>query len=72
VGKSPCAKDCPNRTAGCHAECEAYLTWRKALDEKNEAKKGDRIYKDYCSTATYRKRYTLKYTETGRKAISYL
>lgn len=72
MGKLPCAKDCPNRSVGCHAKCEAYLTWRKAKDEQNEAKRSEWVYKDYCSTATYRKRFTLKYTETGRKAVSYM
>ena len=23
--EQPCKKDCPNRSATCHAECEAYL-----------------------------------------------
>ena len=72
MGKLPCAKDCPNRSAGCHARCEAYLSWRKALDEQNKAKEADTTYRCYCSDAVYRKRYTLKYSESGRKAISYL
>lgn len=30
-----CAKDCPDRCAGCHAQCERYQTQRKELDETN-------------------------------------
>ena len=32
---SPC-KHCPDRVVGCHASCEKYINFRKALDERNE------------------------------------
>ena len=32
VGKNPCYK-CPDRHAGCHAECEKYAAWRRKMDE---------------------------------------
>ena len=33
--KSPCRKDCPNRTANCHFEgnCKEYDDYRKAVNE---------------------------------------
>ena len=30
-----CQPDCPERTDTCHTTCEKYITWRKALDERN-------------------------------------
>lgn len=32
--KSPCKKDCPDRSPTCHAECEAYLAFHKHNQEK--------------------------------------
>ena len=37
--QSPCKKDCPDRSATCHAECEAYLQF---LEEN--AKERERIH----------------------------
>ena len=38
----PCRKDCGNRHAGCHAECEDYKKWRSDLDAKNAAIKKEK------------------------------
>ena len=35
--KKCCEKDCENRTPMCHCFCEAYATYKKELDEYNEA-----------------------------------
>lgn len=52
--KIPCTKDCPERSATCHATCGKYKTYREAIDEKNKiihkykeerAKMDDRVYK---------------------------
>lgn len=37
--QSPCKKDCPDRSATCHAKCEAYL---KFLE--HNAKERERIH----------------------------
>lgn len=29
MSKNPCVKDCPNRSATCHAECEKYAAFAK-------------------------------------------
>lgn len=38
--KCPCVKDCPNRTATCHGQCERYSVYeikmKRFYDEKNE------------------------------------
>lgn len=37
--EQPCKKDCPNRSATCHAECEAYLQFME-----HNAKERERIH----------------------------
>lgn len=34
--QSPCKKDCPNRSATCHAECEAYLLFAEENAKQRE------------------------------------
>ena len=34
--RSPCKKDCPDRSATCHAECEPYLDFVRARHEERE------------------------------------
>lgn len=33
--KNPPCKDCEERFAGCHSQCEKYKEWRSARDEIN-------------------------------------
>ena len=33
---------CPDRQAGCHAQCAAYRAFRAELDERNAAARRDR------------------------------
>lgn len=57
--KGPCFKngeDCPNRSAGCHSECEKYLAFRAELDAINEQKAKERPLKDYSMRSIYRNR----------------
>lgn len=37
---------CPDRQAGCHAQCAAYRAFRAELDERNAAARGDKIRRD--------------------------
>lgn len=46
-----CCKDCANRRAGCHADCERYAAW-KAEQEAAKAVK-DKIKKDNTDYALY-------------------
>ena len=34
--KPPCEKDCKDRCATCHTECQAYIDYRKEKDKKNK------------------------------------
>lgn len=34
-----CCKDCPERTVGCHATCETYLTAKQERDRQIEQEK---------------------------------
>lgn len=34
--EQPCKKDCPNRSATCHAECEAYLQFMERNAQERE------------------------------------
>lgn len=43
---NPCTKDCPDRTAGCHATCEKRRAWKAKWDsekaqERKKKLKGD-------------------------------
>lgn len=40
--ENPCARDCPDRTATCHAECEKYarfFAWREEQRKKRAEEK---------------------------------
>lgn len=43
----PCA-NCADRHAGCHAECERYLTWSKERREARERDYNSRICERYA------------------------
>ena len=36
MNRSPCMRDCPDRTATCHGGCEKYKAWKKEHDEAME------------------------------------
>ena len=42
--QNPCAQDCPNRSATCHAECEEYAAWAKENEQRRikRAKENDK------------------------------
>ena len=44
--KTPCVKDCPDRTPGCHAKCEKYLAWKAEREELLERMYKDSVYLD--------------------------
>lgn len=45
-----CCKDCPDRSVGCHAECERYIQEKAEYDEQKalilERKKEDNAVRD--------------------------
>ena len=53
IPRSPC-KNCEKRITGqthdsCHAHCHEYKTFRKEMDEFDEARHADHDYEDYVS-----------------------
>lgn len=64
--KQPCKKDCKNRSARCHADCEIYLAWHEAHKAELAKKERDRInYENYYELIRQRTRRI--YKRTGKK-----
>lgn len=61
---------CPNRHVGCHAECEDFLKYRKAIDAENAERDRVREVNDTVNQTIYKKRHTLVHTAAGRRALS--
>ena len=70
----PCHKpgepDCRNRHVGCQKECVAYGEYRTALDKNNHEEALKRDSWNYESDSILRRKWSLRYTEAGRKALS--
>ena len=62
--KPPCERECPRRTAECHAKCDLYLEYEEAKQEEYRANQAERERNAY--TADAKKRY--KSVERLRKA----
>lgn len=45
--RNPCKRDCPDRSATCHAECVKYLTFYAWCKEAREKERQDRIPTGY-------------------------
>ena len=72
--KAPCrgadGVDCPKRHVGCHSECERYRAFRSECDKLLSEKRREDPSRDYAAESIHRHRRTLKYTYSGKKAIS--
>lgn len=62
--KSPCERDCPRRTAECHAKCEPYRIYQAAKQEEYRAREAERSRDSYTADAKKR----CKSVERLRKA----
>ena len=40
--KTPCKKDCPDRTANCHAECERYKEYARMMALERDLRASNR------------------------------
>ena len=49
--KPPCERDCPRRTAECHARCEPYLEYEEAKQEEYRAREAERNRDAYTADA---------------------
>lgn len=43
----PCAKDCPDRKAGCHASCERWAAYEKERNEEYKKRLLETVVKAY-------------------------
>lgn len=50
----PCRQDCPQRRAGCHAECRAYRDYE--ADKRRRYAAAERAKQDYEPTAAAERR----------------
>ena len=62
--KPPCERDCPRRTAECHARCEPYLEYEEAKQEEYREREVERSRDAYTADAEKR----CKSVERLRKA----
>lgn len=60
---NPCKKDCPDRSATCHTECERYMEYKALLEKQRKEHLAELDY--YDVRAQNRKRCT-RYSTTLR------
>lgn len=54
--KPPCERDCPRRTAECHAKCTPYLEYEEANQAEYRAREVERSRDAYTADAEKRSR----------------
>lgn len=68
--KHPCVKDCPERTATCHAKCKRYLEWveyhKQELAERDKQQELKNNYHDYARQRNKRLCKIRRYKGDGR------
>ena len=52
--KPPCERDCPRRTAECHAKCAPYLEYEEAKQEEYRENQAERERNAYTADAEKR------------------
>ena len=63
--KPPCERDCPRRTAECHARCEPYLEYEKAKQEEYRTNQAERERNAYTADAEKRARSVARLKRMG-------
>ena len=63
--KPPCERDCPRRTAVCHAECPPYLAYQAAKQEEYRASGAERDRNAYTADAEKRSRGVARMKRLG-------
>lgn len=63
--KAPC-KDCTERAAGCHSNCEKYIAFTEELKKARQNKEMQRIIKDYSPNKKARVRKYEIHKMSGR------
>lgn len=63
--KPPCERDCPRRTAECHAKCAPYLSYEEAKQEEYRANQAERDRNAYTADAEKRSRSVARLKRMG-------
>lgn len=63
--KPPCERDCPRRTAECHAKCAPYLAYEEAKQEEYQANQAERDRNAYTADAEKRSRSVARLKRMG-------
>lgn len=61
----PCERDCPRRTAECHAKCVPYLAYEKAKQAEYRANWAERDRNAYTADAEKRSRSVARLKRMG-------
>ena len=63
--KPPCERDCPRRTAECHAKCTLYLAYEEAKQAEYRANEAERARNAYTADAEKRSRSVARLKRMG-------
>lgn len=63
--KPPCERDCPRRTAECHARCAPYLAYEEAKQAEYRANGVERDRNAYTADAEKRSRSVARLKRMG-------
>lgn len=63
--KPPCERDCPRRTAECHARCAPYLAYEEAKQAEYRANGAERDQNAYTADAEKRSRSVARLKRMG-------
>ena len=63
--KPPCERDCPRRTAECHARCAPYLAYEEAKQAEYRAREVERSRDAYTADAEKRSRSVARMKRMG-------
>ena len=63
--KPPCERDCPRRTAECHAKCAPYLEYEEAKQAEYRANVAERDRNAYTADAEKRSRSVARLKRMG-------
>ena len=63
--KPPCERDCPRRTAECHAKCAPYLAYEEAKQAEYRANMAERDRNAYTADAEKRSRCVARLKRMG-------
>ena len=63
--KPPCERECPRRTAECHAKCAPYLAYEEAKQAEYRAREVERSRDAYTADAEKRSRSVARLKRMG-------